>query len=240
MRATTSVYLDLLRFTAAAVVFFGHAYPQRLTGGVPGLWRFGSLGNDAVMVFFVLSGFVIAYVVDRKERTFAGYAISRLARLWSVVVPALLLTVAADAAGSWLAPALYAPNWFVTDQPLWRIAANLLFVNELWFTSVRPFSNVPFWSLGYEFWYYAIFAAACFLSSWQRVLALAAIAAVVGPKILLLLPVWLLGVGAYRWTKARPLSERAGGVLAVGTVACYAAFHVLDLPHRLDGATVAW
>jgi peptidoglycan/LPS O-acetylase OafA/YrhL len=240
MRPTTSVYLDLLRFVAAAVVFFGHAYPQRLTGGLPGLWRFGSLGNDAVMVFFVLSGFVIAYVADRKERTLESYSISRLARLWSVVVPALVLTVAADAAGSWLAPALYAPNWFAADQPLWRIAANLLFVNELWFTSVRPFSNVPFWSLGYEFWYYAIFAAACYLASWRRVAALMAIGVIVGPKILLLLPVWLLGVGAYRWSIARPLAERAGGTLAVGSVACYIAFHVLDLPQRLDGVTVAW
>ena len=60
MQRTTSVYLDLLRFLAAAVVFAGHAYPQRLTGGVPALWRFWSFGNDAVMVFFVLSGFVIA------------------------------------------------------------------------------------------------------------------------------------------------------------------------------------
>ncbi len=203
MQRTTSVYLDLLRFLAAAVVFAGHAYPQRLTGGVPALWRFWGFGNDAVMVFFVLSGFVIAYVADQKERTLKSYSISRFARLYSVAVPAIVLTVVADAIGSRLAPVLYSAHWFATDNPSWRIAANLLFVNELWFTSVRPFSNVPFWSLGYEFWYYAIFAVAMYLGSWQRLVALVMIALVVGPKILLLLPVWLLGVWAYHCTGRR-------------------------------------
>ena len=181
MRPTMSVYLDLFRFTAAAIVFFGHAYPQRLTGGLPAMWRFGTLGNDAVMAFFVLSGFVIAYVADQKERTLASYSISRFARLYSVAVPALALTVVADAAGSRLSPALYDASWFATDNPLWRVAANLLFVNELWFTSVRPFSNVPFWSLGYEFWYYLFFCVAMFSAGWPRAVALAALALVMGP-----------------------------------------------------------
>ncbi len=240
MQRTTSVYLDLLRFLAAAVVFAGHAYPQRLTGGVPALWRFWGFGNDAVMVFFVLSGFVIAYVADQKERTLKSYSTSRFARLYSVAVPAIVLTVVADAIGSRLSPALYSAHWFATDNPLWRIAANLLFVNELWFTSVRPFSNVPFWSLGYEFWYYAIFTAALYLGSWHRVAALAIIVLVVGPKILLLLPVWLLGVWVYRGTKARALSENAGGTLALGTLACYAAFHLLDGPKLLEVVTAQW
>ena len=236
MHPTTSVYLDLLRFLAAAVVFAGHAYPERLTGGLPGLWRFGGLGNDAVMVFFVLSGFVIAYVADQKERTLKSYSISRFARLYSVAVPAIVLTVIADAVGSRLSPGLYDASWFATDEPALRIAANLLFVNELWFASVRPFSNVPFWSLGYEFWYYAIFAAAFYLGSWHRFAALAAIILIVGPKILLLLPVWLLGVAAYHGIKTRPLSQKAGGALALGSLACYFAFHRFDVPGLLDGA----
>ncbi len=105
---------------------------------------------------------------------------------------------------------------------------------------MRPFSNVPFWSLGYEFWYYAIFAAALYLGSWHRVAALVIIALVVGPKILLLLPVWLLGVWVYHGTKARVLSENAGGALALGTLACYAAFHLFDVPKLLEGVTAQW
>ena len=51
------------------------------------------------MVFFVLSGFVIAYVSEQKEHTLREYSISRLARLWSVAVPALILTIALDQLG---------------------------------------------------------------------------------------------------------------------------------------------
>ena len=240
MQRTTSVYLDLLRFVAAAVVFASHAYPQRLTGGLPALWHFGSLGNDAVMVFFVLSGFVIAYVADQKERTLKSYSISRFARLYSVVVPALVLTVVVDAIGSRLAPGLYDAAWFATDKPLWRIAANLLFVNELWLTSVRPFSNVPFWSLSYEFWYYALFAAVFYLGSWHRFAAMAVMVLIVGPKILLLLPVWLLGVCVYYFTKTQSISDIAGAAFALGSLACYVAFHLFDLSRLIDGATAQW
>ena len=240
MQRTTSVYLDLIRFLAAALVFVVHANYVRFTGGLPVLWRLEALGNDAVMMFFVLSGFVIAYVSDEKEKTLKRYAISRFARLYSVAIPALMLTVVADAIGSRLSPHLYNGWWFTADNPAWRISANLLFVNELWFTSVRPFSNRPFWSLGYEFWYYAIFAAAYYLRSWHRYVTLAAITLFVGPKILMLLPVWLLGVWTYYRIKTRPLPELGGAVLAAGSLACYLAFHHLDLPRLLDDVTVRW
>jgi peptidoglycan/LPS O-acetylase OafA/YrhL len=46
-------------------------------------------GLPAVIVFFVLSGFVIAFVTDGRDRTLAGYALNRLSRLWSVALPAL-------------------------------------------------------------------------------------------------------------------------------------------------------
>ena len=71
MRPATSVYLDALRFLAAALVFVVHANYSQVTGGMPVLWRFAGLGNDAVMVFFVLSGFVIAYVADQMPIRFA-------------------------------------------------------------------------------------------------------------------------------------------------------------------------
>ena len=53
------------------------------------------LGNDAVMVFFVLSGFVIAYVADKKEKTLRDRALSRLARLY-LGGTRLLVTVMVD------------------------------------------------------------------------------------------------------------------------------------------------
>ena len=46
------------------------------------------MGNDAVMVFFVLSGFVIAYTVDRGETRASDYALARLVRMYSLALPA--------------------------------------------------------------------------------------------------------------------------------------------------------
>ena len=55
-----SVYLDLMRAIAAFVVLLSHfAYP-RFTDGAFLVIRDLNLGSDAVVVFFVLSGFVIA------------------------------------------------------------------------------------------------------------------------------------------------------------------------------------
>ena len=148
MHRNLSIYLDLVRFLAALMVFVVHANYERFTGGIPVLWHFKDLGNDAVMVFFVLSGFVIAYVADQKERTIEEYAASRFARLYSVVVPALILTMLLDAAGSVLEPSLYSGRWYEYDDTLRRILASLSFTNELWFSYTRPFSNGPVWPLG--------------------------------------------------------------------------------------------
>ena len=66
MNRTTSIYLDLVRFLAAVVVLLTHLAYKRFTGGLIIEWR--TYGNDAVMVFFVLSGYVIAHTVATRDR----------------------------------------------------------------------------------------------------------------------------------------------------------------------------
>jgi hypothetical protein len=61
-----SAYLGLLRFSAAVAVFFSHIGWTILTGGF--LWQLQFIGADAVIVFFVLSGFMIQYAADTKEK----------------------------------------------------------------------------------------------------------------------------------------------------------------------------
>lgn len=95
MNKPTSIYLDLVRFTAAVTVFFGHVSGSRLTGGL--FWQMGPYGPEAVDVFFVLSGFVIAYVYDTREHSLTDYAVSRFARIYSVAIPALIVTFILDA-----------------------------------------------------------------------------------------------------------------------------------------------
>ena len=89
-----SVYLDLVRFTAACFVYLYHSNQRWL---VEPILPMANYGHTAVVVFFVLSGFVIAYVTDTKERDWPSYAASRLSRVYSVALPAVVLTLLLDA-----------------------------------------------------------------------------------------------------------------------------------------------
>lgn len=222
MNRTTSLYLDLVRFSAAVLVVLTHLAYTRFSGGM--LTPLRTYGNDAVMIFFVLSGYVIAHTVAQRDRDFRTYAINRFARLYSVAIPAIILTFVLDHIGRQVDPVLYDGFWYQGNAPLSRMLAAITFTNELWFQSVRLFTNGPYWSLGYEFWYYMLFAAAVYARGRRRALLILGISALVGPKILLLLPVWLLGVWVHRVNSGSALSWRLGTVLFVLPVALYAAF----------------
>ena len=84
MNKNLSLYLDLIRVLAAVEVLLDHVvdYSPRNY-----FYHIGQLGHESVMVFFVLSGFVIAYSAETKDRHLGDYAVSRFARLWSVLLP---------------------------------------------------------------------------------------------------------------------------------------------------------
>lgn len=199
MNKPLSIYLDFIRFFAAAMVVIYHAGYDRFDGG----WLDGLdlYGHDAVIMFFVLSGFVIAYVSNNKEKSFKPYMTSRFARLYSVVIPALILTLIADMIGRSIDPSMYVGKHYQDALPILRVVTNLLFLNELWFISVRPFSNGPFWSLPYEFWYYVIYAICFYYAGLKRFILAIVAMLIAGPKILLLFPIWLFGVGVYHVCK---------------------------------------
>ena len=79
MTNALSLYLDALRFSAAFTVFLSHYAVVRYSGGL--FWQMMPYGRTAVLVFFVLSGFVIAWVTETRERTLQEYTLSRIARL---------------------------------------------------------------------------------------------------------------------------------------------------------------
>lgn len=91
MNRATSLYLDVVRPVAALVVLLSHVGDQ--------LSFLASAGVQAVDVFFVLSGFVIAHVSASRERDPRVYFISRAARIYSVAIPTLILTVILDSIG---------------------------------------------------------------------------------------------------------------------------------------------
>jgi peptidoglycan/LPS O-acetylase OafA/YrhL len=215
-----SIYLDLVRFTAALLVLFHHMADKTITlVDAP----FAGYGHSAVLVFFVLSGYVIAYVTDTREKELRSYTVNRCGRIYSVAIPALLLTPLLDYFGAAWMPGIYeghAPN------DLWgiRVISSLLFTNELWFLSIMSFSNLPYWSLNYEVWYYILFAALQFLSGRTRIVAVTLILLIMGPKIAMLAPIWWLGVALYRDQRLKHISLTTGWILYILSIVLFALF----------------
>jgi peptidoglycan/LPS O-acetylase OafA/YrhL len=185
-----SVCLDLVRAAAAFVVLIGHAAQLRIyTGPYPFTTM---LQHNAVVVFFVLSGLVISSSVRHGKVTLKSYTIARIARILPVSLPALAFSAAVFGVGKWMgAPNINPPGYDILS--LKSAILPIFFLSESAFGS-GPVANPPYWSLCYEIWFYALFGAALFLRGKTRLMWIAMFAVLAGTKILLLLPIWLVGV----------------------------------------------
>ena len=167
------VGLDLLRGLAALEVFLGHirggsfvefgALPADEKSPIVALAFIATrLGQEAVIVFFVLSGYlvggqVIRHVVERRFDVLS-YGIDRTTRIFLPLVPACILTAAVI--------------WFLTghvpasvDVILNAIGFGGVFVDPLLY-------NAPLWSLAYEIWFYVVAGAVgCLLCEGRRLAA---------------------------------------------------------------------
>src|ERR1700722_11705379 len=103
-------YLDSIRGIAAFIVVISHCWQTNpeafrdahrgLTSAlhsVPGLLlyfldKWTEAGRSCVIMFFVLSGFVLAFSLLKKPAGFAGYVVKRLFRIY----PAFLLVIVAS------------------------------------------------------------------------------------------------------------------------------------------------
>ena len=217
MSRTTSVFLDFLRIAAAMVVFISHC-SQRWSGDLFQVMK--GIGHDAVVVFFVLSGYVIAFSTLNKARDGKSYALARLSRLYSVVLPALVLTFVLQVVGSAVNPGYY--QGIVRAHDGLRMVLAAFFTQEIWWISASPATNPPRWSLGYEFWYYAIFGTAIFIKPWRwKLIVTTLIAVAIGYKVILLMPIWLMGVALYLYGKKVRLPV---GLARLGFVVATAGF----------------
>jgi len=222
--------IDALRALAALLVCAGHLRAATLVDlaevASPGLltkalYALTSLGHPSVMVFFVLSGYLVGgSVLACGDRfTWQPYLRARLSRLWTVLLPCLALTWAIDQVVLHVAPQVYAGGyaalWHSAPMPgqydaSWRTwLGNVFFLQTV---AVPVFgSNGPLWSLANECWYYLLFPA-----MWQAGMAGTPTAqrwwaGALAVGLLWAMPtemrwgylVWLMGVGAC-WWRGRP------------------------------------
>jgi peptidoglycan/LPS O-acetylase OafA/YrhL len=220
--SSASVLLDAIRGVAAALVLLSHwrlaffvdfTQVQSHRALLYPLYILSGAGHQAVVLFFVLSGYFIGGSVLRSFRrtdwSWAQYSAHRLVRLWIVLLPALILGACWDHMGIYLhqAPALYSGVTIPDMTPDVRhalslrvLAGNAAFAQTI---LVPPYgSNGPLWSLANEFWYYALFPlGVCIVVRFskapvQTVACSTALCIIVGcltNYILLAFPVWLLG-----------------------------------------------
>jgi peptidoglycan/LPS O-acetylase OafA/YrhL len=180
LTAAASDSLDLIRAIAAFAVMVGHlralffadfAYLQSKSLPLRALYFFTGFGHQAVIVFFVLSGFLISSTVIRShvlgKWSWREYAVNRATRLYVVLVPGLLLGFFWDRLGSWFfaAKGIYAhslsdlgPAVPLKNLTLGNFLGNLLFLQTILCETFG--SNGPLWSLSNEFWYYLLFPVA--------------------------------------------------------------------------------
>ena len=225
MNRAFSVYLDIIRILAAGFVVYSHSNVRFL---IPSPLPLAEFAHSAVTVFFVLSGYVVAFVADQRESSLNAYTASRASRILSLSVLAVLLTPLLDMVGREIRPELYAANipsdyWFI------RVMASLLFLCEIWTISITTFSNIPYWSLNYEVWYYVLFGVYLFAPHKKKWMVIIIISFGLGPKIILLLPCWLAGVFAYRCKIIDQWSSWAAFILSLITVFAFIFYHYFDL-----------
>lgn len=219
------VHLDMVRGLAAMLVFWSHLRDYFFVdyGSLKSqnlfieIFNFlAKLGHEAVVIFFVLSGFFVAGSVTRAYReerwSWRSYLIHRITRLYVVLIPALVLGVLWDgidiacfgthvlqSSGSPFANGARQGLLSVEHLSMSTFLGNALFLQGIAFPTFG--SNTPLWSLSYEFWYYLIFPALfCavfsrmpFAKRFTCLLAGLTVLCFVGRPIAIYFVVWMMG-----------------------------------------------
>ena len=146
------VALEGIRGFAALYVLFYHA--ALLHGRFALIEAFG---QEAVIAFFVLSGFVIHLSALRKRQSLAEFMAARIVRIYPVLLVALLVAYAC---------ACLAHGRLVDVHPA-VLLGNLLMLQDV--PALKPgvavpvyWGNGPLWSLSYEWWFYVGYALLVF------------------------------------------------------------------------------
>ena len=221
IKSKASVLLDLVRGLAALLVMTEHwrniffvdyfqIAQHRTLFALPYLLT--STGHQAVVIFFVLSGYLISGSIFRSLKrnnwNWGLYLTPRLLRLWIVLIPGLLLCALWDTIGiqSHMAPLLYSGgigNHMMPDVTAVRSVK--IFFENLGFLQMilAPTygSDGVLWSLSSEFWYYILFPLGLFVVLPKVPVRARLICGVlfgvtawfVGTFVLTGFPIWLLG-----------------------------------------------
>lgn len=210
-----SFLLNLIRALAAFIVVInhlrGHFFVAYNDLGIESKHVFNyimffatRMGHEAVIIFFVLSGFLVGgdllFSFLNGEVDYRKYIISRFARIWVVLIPALLI------GGIFDYFTLGFRNILLEQSNLNAITfwGNVFFLQTI---KVSVFGiNSPLWSLANEFWYYVFSLLIIFILDFFYkkniyikiffIIILGFVFYSLSPSIFFYFPIWMLGVAA--------------------------------------------
>ncbi|MDQ1923279.1 acyltransferase family protein [Massilia pseudoviolaceinigra] len=231
-----SLLISLLRGLAAIQVAAAHLrsefFPGLRTLENPALWYQGlafltGFAHQAVVVFFLISGWLVGGSLLNKlgqPQAIRLYAIDRITRLWTVLLPTFVLILATGIASGVIDPR--APDFSPgNDYSVAALAGNLVGLQTI---VVPEFGgNFPLWSLSNETWYYVMFPLLLMCvaasSGVRRALAASAlllVGALLPVEMVLYFTIWLLGAAfsRVRVECGAPLRMMMLVVLAIASV----------------------
>lgn len=148
--------LEAIRGFAALYVIFHHSFfSESFVVFGHNLSFIFKFGQEAVILFFLMSGFVIGYSFElSKDKSFWSYFQKRFYRIY---IPLIIVMITHYAFRSYESGSLINPQWL-------QVAGNLFMLQDI--AALKPnviigpyLGNAPLWSLSYEWWFYMSFFA---------------------------------------------------------------------------------
>ena len=204
------ITLCSLRGLAAIAVAMAHIFQFFLARYHPEYYRYvGLIAQSSVMVFFVMSGYLIGVSIQNNKSkngyfAMSKYAISRFQRIY----PPLVLSLVIILLMAFMAPHVFesgaqrfatASDEFIKGRGIFywpsQIFSVLTFTNGL-LPQGTPF-NTPLWSLPFEAWYYVLAALLFTKKPFYILMAFLLAYSISGANIKFMIfgSVWFAGLG---------------------------------------------
>ncbi|WP_331774351.1 acyltransferase family protein [Sulfurospirillum sp. 1612] len=208
--------LNFLRWFAALMVVVGHLRSflfveynlvENKTIFIKLFYFITGFGHQAVIVFFVISGYLVGGAVLKKYKEnklnneyIKSYFIKRFTRIYIVLIPALIIGYILDYYGNINFSDLYTNVFHISSMnsnvsehlSLLTLVGNMLNLQTIFVSTLG--TNGPLWSLANEWSYYILFIL-LFINNWTRILFLGIVVLLVFKNIDILIysSIWFMG-----------------------------------------------
>lgn len=153
MNSQRLLRLEAVRGLAAFYVVLHHTIQHSTVVYGFNVGFFLRFGQEAVILFFLLSGFVINYSFRTStDKSFSTYFFKRTTRIYIPLFFVFLL--------GYLTVSYNAGGW--ENPQIWTLVKNIFMLQD--WDVVKPnvlaepyMGNIPLWSLSYEWWFYMLY-----------------------------------------------------------------------------------